>query len=298
MSARGRASQTEANLLPESIADSRRHLVILTLTAAIALLCAVGPERAQAHAGGALAAPGRTASRARNARARTERRSAGSRRCRRAPLATGRCVRSARLERRRRHTSRGSDRHGAELESDVAAASPAGAGELAVAPPPGAAGEPCLGSELVPSAANIAQVREATLCLINEQREQHGELPLTENPRLQTAAQGHSEDMVARDYFEHTTPSGEAFSTRILATGYVPRGSAYELGENIDVATLSLTTPAATVTAWMNSPEHRANILNGEFRETGVGIAPSAPAYFAEGQPGATYTQDFGVLAS
>lgn len=166
------------------------------------------------------------------------------------------------------------------------------------APAPGAHGEACANTELIPSGTNIAQVREATICLINEQRLQHGEVALVENSKLDNAAQGHSEDMVARNYFEHTTPTGEQFETRISASGYIPRGAAYELGENIDVATLSLSTAAATVTAWMNSPDHRANILNGEFRETGVGVAPAAPEYFAEGQSGATYTQDFGVLAS
>ena len=83
--------------------------------------------------------------------------------------------------------------------------------------------------------------------------------------------------MVSRDYFSHTTPTGEAFDTRILATGYVRSDQLYELGENIDCATLTLATPAATVNAWMNSPEHRENILNGEYRETGVGVAAAAP---------------------
>ncbi len=168
----------------------------------------------------------------------------------------------------------------------------------AAANAPGAHGEACANTELLPSATNVSQVREATLCLINEQRLQHGEVALVESTKLDGAAQGHSEDMVSGNYFEHTTPSGEEFQTRILASGYIPHGAAYELGENIDTATLSLSTAAAAVRAWMNSPDHRANILNGEFRETGVGVAPAAPAYFAEGMNGATYTQDFGVLAS
>jgi uncharacterized protein YkwD len=48
----------------------------------------------------------------------------------------------------------------------------------------------------------------------------------------------------------------------------------------------------------MSSPEHRANILNGDFRDSGVGVAPAAPAMCGEGLPGATYTQDFGVVFS
>ncbi len=172
--------------------------------------------------------------------------------------------------------------------------------ELTAVTPPApsvpAAPATCTNTELVPSEANIAEVRVATLCLINRERAAHGESPLTENPHLLAAAQGHSEDMVSRDYFSHTTPTGEAFDTRILASGYVRSNQLYELGENIDCATEYLASPANTVSAWMNSPEHRENILNGEYRETGMGVAAAAPASFAAGQPGATYTQDFGVI--
>jgi uncharacterized protein YkwD len=157
---------------------------------------------------------------------------------------------------------------------------------------------PCPDAELMPTASDLAQVQAATLCLINRLRVQNGELPLTDNSKLDEAAQRHSEDMISNDYFDHTSPSGEAFDTRIDRTGYVPRGWSYELGENIDCATLGLATPSQAVNGWMNSPEHRANILNGDFRDSGIGVAPATPAEFADGQPGATYTQDFGVVSS
>lgn len=203
----------------------------------------------------------------------------------------------ARKRSRARHADCGRSaryrRHAAHRRKDDKAPVPTLA-TVAPAPTPSAT---CTNTELTPTSANVALVREATLCLINQQRADNGERPLVENANLASAAQGHSDDMVTRDYFEHATPSGEEFQTRITASGYIPRGAAYEIGENIDCATLFLATPAATVTAWMNSPEHRANILNGEFRDSGIGVAAAAPAYFAEGQPGATYTQDFGVLS-
>ena len=46
----------------------------------------------------------------------------------------------------------------------------------------------------------------------------------------------------------------------------------------------------------MASPGHRANILDPSYRETGIGVSPQAPVAFAGGQPGAIYTQDFGVI--
>jgi uncharacterized protein YkwD len=150
----------------------------------------------------------------------------------------------------------------------------------------------------VPTSANVAQVEAATLCLINEVRAENGEPPLSDNGKLHTAARQHSADMIGKDYFGHTTPTGGTVDTRILATGYAPPGSSYELGENIDCAGVTLASPIATVNAWLSSPDHRANILNRHFRDTGIGVAPAAPARCAEGLPGATYTQDFGVVLS
>ncbi len=266
-----------------TLAHSRRQLATIVVAVGLLLAClglsSVAEARAQRRASAA------------------QRLRRDIQRCQRLRRRHRGCGRSARLRRRQRTHRKGS-RHAPVRGIEAPAATPTPPSAPTPVSAPGANGEACPNTELIPTSANIAQVREATVCLINEQREQHGELALAENSKLNTAAQGHSEDMVARNYFEHTTPTGEEFQTRITASGYVPRGAAYELGENIDMATFNLATPAATVTAWMNSPEHRANILNGEFRETGMGVAAAAPAYFAEGASGATYTQDFGVLAS
>jgi uncharacterized protein YkwD len=165
-------------------------------------------------------------------------------------------------------------------------------------PAPVAPTGPCAGGEAVPTTANVADVEAATLCLINKARAENGEQPLSDNGKLDAAARQHSEEMVSRDYFAHTTPAGETFDARIAASGYLSPGSGYELGENIYCATGALATPNATVNGWMSSPDHRANILNGDFRDSGIGVAPAAPALCGEGLPGATYTQDFGVVSS
>jgi uncharacterized protein YkwD len=135
------------------------------------------------------------------------------------------------------------------------------------------------------------------LCLINRERARERESPLRVDGHLRLAAQEHSEEMVTREYFDHAGPNGETLLERIRASGYLhsPR-SGYAIGENIAWGTLTLATPRAIVAAWMASPEHRANILNPSFRDTGIGVAPEAPSSLDGGQPGATYTQDFGVL--
>jgi uncharacterized protein YkwD len=155
----------------------------------------------------------------------------------------------------------------------------------------------CQNTELTPEPGNLPQIEGATLCLINQERARNDELPLQPNPQLTQVAQQHSEDMVAGDYFSHTTPSGETQLDRVLASSYIPNSQVgYTIGENIAWGTLYLATPSSIVAAWIASPEHLANILTSAYRDSGIGVYPAAPASLADGQPGAIYTQEFGVI--
>jgi len=163
--------------------------------------------------------------------------------------------------------------------------------------PAAAKSDTCPNANLTPDQGNIESIRAATLCLVNRERVDNGEQPLQLNAQLQQCAQGHSDNMVAEDYFEHVGPSGDTPLSRMRAAGYIYSSQVgYEVGENIGWGTLWLATPNAIVAAWMASPGHRANILDAHFRATAVGISPHAPASLANGQDGAIYTQDFGVI--
>jgi uncharacterized protein YkwD len=157
---------------------------------------------------------------------------------------------------------------------------------------------PCQGTELTPQPDNLEAIRAATGCLVNQERARNGEPPLgLNNDELEQAAQGHSDEMVAANYFDHVSPSGETPLQRLQAAGYIPAPPAgYAVGENIAWGTLSLATPSAIVTAWIASPEHLANILNASYRDSAIGVAPAAPASLAQGQAGAVYTEEFGVI--
>ncbi len=161
-----------------------------------------------------------------------------------------------------------------------------------------AASASCSDTHLVPTRANSTRIEAATLCLVNLQRARHGERALRPNADLSRAAAAHSADMVARDYFDHTSPGGETLLDRIKASTYLPPRAGYILGENIALGTMQLATPAAIVSSWMKSPGHRANILNGGFRDSGLGVVARAPQSYAHGQPGATYTQQFGAVTT
>jgi uncharacterized protein YkwD len=154
----------------------------------------------------------------------------------------------------------------------------------------------CDDTHLVPTRANSTRVEAATLCLVNIQRARHGVRALRQNADLARSSAAHSEDMVARNYFDHVSPGGETPLERIRKSSYLPSRAAYVIGENIAFGTMQLATAAAIVTSWMKSPGHRANILNPDFRDSGIGVVARAPSRYAQGQRGATYTQQFGAV--
>ncbi|MFG2500646.1 sigma-70 family RNA polymerase sigma factor [Streptomyces sp. NPDC048441] len=116
--------------------------------------------------------------------------------------------------------------------------------------------------------------------LVNVERAKSGCGALTQNSKLGKAAQGHSDDMAERDFFDHTNPDGDDPGDRVTAAGY--RWSTY--GENIAAGQ---GTPAAVMDSWMKSPGHRANILNCSFKEIGIG--------YRQGAGGPWWTQNFGA---
>lgn len=103
----------------------------------------------------------------------------------------------------------------------------------------------------------------------NAQRSSNSLSNLGLNAQLDQAAQAKANDMSARDYWSHNTPDGQTPWSFIAAAGY----SYQTAGENL---AYGFDTAADTVTGWMNSPEHRANILNTAYEEVGFGIASSA----------------------
>ncbi|MFF9088530.1 sigma-70 family RNA polymerase sigma factor [Streptomyces sp. NPDC014991] len=125
-------------------------------------------------------------------------------------------------------------------------------------------------------AGTVAQV----VALVNKERAAAGCGSVTEDAQLDKAAQGHSDDMAARGFFDHTNPDGAGPGERITGAGY--RWSTY--GENI---AQGQQTPQTVMNSWMHSPGHRANILNCSFKNLGVGVH--------NGSGGPWWTQDFGT---
>jgi uncharacterized protein YkwD len=159
---------------------------------------------------------------------------------------------------------------------------------------PASAAKACAGAGAEPNQASHRTLVKATVCLLNKQRRSRGMKALKLSKRLGLAARRHSVDMSSKRYFSHNSRSGASFIDRIRRSGYLKSARSWLVGENIAWGTGNLATPRSIVRAWMNSPGHRANILNRRFRQIGIGISFSAPVPDA-GDSAGTYTTDFGT---
>ena len=109
----------------------------------------------------------------------------------------------------------------------------------------------------------------------NSQRSSNNLSALSTNSALNAAAQAKANDMVSKDYWAHNSPSGDTPWTFITNAGYKYQAAGENLAYGFDNS-------SDTITGWMNSAEHRANILNSNYVDVGFGIANS-PNYVGDG---------------
>ena len=157
----------------------------------------------------------------------------------------------------------------------------------------GGAGTNTLVQETPARTRQMTAVELAVVNLVNHERTSRGLAPLNINPKLAFAAGFHSGQMVARANANPSNPAAAMQHTLYGVNAPTPTSrldyAGYDnwmaYGENI---AFGYTTAAAVMQAWMNSAGHRANILNPNFTEIGVGVATSAAGYLY-------WTQEFGT---
>jgi uncharacterized protein YkwD len=120
----------------------------------------------------------------------------------------------------------------------------------------------------LPYTTKDARIREdleaRMLEMVNEERLKHGLRPVIADPEMQVVARAHSRDMFGRGYFSHYTPEGKDPFDRMRSK----KVKFTTAGENLALAqTLTL-----AHNGLMNSPGHRANILNPSYGRLGIGI--------------------------
>ena len=135
------------------------------------------------------------------------------------------------------------------------------------------------------SLRNVDAARTEMLEEVNAVRRKAGARPLKLEGHLQKAAQEHAEDMLERGYFAHESPSGTTVRERSTAAGYDWK----TIGENIAEGQLTVDEVMRT---WMNSPNHRKNILDPRFTELGVGLVTNRGK---DGKYRVVWVQSFGA---
>jgi uncharacterized protein YkwD/uncharacterized protein YraI len=141
--------------------------------------------------------------------------------------------------------------------------------------------------------ANVVETADACLddeevnflALINDYRAASGLSPLTVSASLSSAAAYHSVDMASNGYLDHTLSDGTGVPQNLQNFGY----DSGTYGENIAAG---MATAQEAMQIWQNSPEHNANMLNGQFGALGIGRA-----YSADSPYGWYWTTDFGDVS-
>jgi uncharacterized protein YkwD len=107
---------------------------------------------------------------------------------------------------------------------------------------------------------------DAFVAVANQARRNEGCGPLAWHAGVAAVAQAHSEDMLTRDYFDHTDSRGLSPMQRVQAAAIPVRAVAENIAHG-------QTTGAAVLQSWLDSPGHRRNLLNCEYTHHGVGLA-------------------------
>ena len=141
----------------------------------------------------------------------------------------------------------------------------------------------------------LTALESGVLGQLNDIRAQHGLVALKISAPLTASADQHSREMAADGYFAHNSNDGTSFWKRIQKW-YAGAGFGYwSVGENLLWSSPDVD-PQGALQLWMNSPEHRANILDPSWREIGIAAVhvAAAPGTY-KGLPVTVITTDFGV---
>jgi uncharacterized protein YkwD len=149
----------------------------------------------------------------------------------------------------------------------------------------------CPGGALPAASLTVDQARAAVVCLINKKRTRNHVKPVSQHPLLDAAAQTHTDAMTTENFFSHEGDGTPA--SRAANAGYMAGARAWGVGEDLFWGAARMSTPRATVNAWMHSAPHRSVMLSKSFHQVGVGVDQGSPAG-ADNTNTGTYTADFG----
>jgi uncharacterized protein YkwD len=141
---------------------------------------------------------------------------------------------------------------------------------------------------------SLPKLRKTVTCLINHKRSKHGRSALSPNGDLLSAAQGHTDVMLAKECFRHDCPGEPGLGHRLRRSGYTKHQRFFRYAEDLGFHK----TPRKMVKAWLHDRSSRAHLLDRGFRDIGVGVGWGAPKQNIDDSDFATYTIVYGVRRS
>jgi hypothetical protein len=139
---------------------------------------------------------------------------------------------------------------------------------------------------LIPGVVAASMTSSSVISLANHARAEAGLPALTENAKLDAAAEAKAKDMIKNDYFAHTSPAGRDPWYWIHQADYSYKAAGENLAINYEDSN-------EQQSAWMKSATHRANILNAKYAETGVAVVEGK----IDGETSIVTVQIFGMPA-
>ena len=130
-----------------------------------------------------------------------------------------------------------------------------------------------------PGADNLDAPLEAQLqtelCLVNYARRAYGAEPLATSPMLMRSAALKAAEIIRCNQFSHE-PCGADVRRPFIDSGYFTATVASRFGENLAWGGSQAGSPRGALLGWLDSPEHRANLLRGEWLEQGIALVEVA----------------------
>jgi uncharacterized protein YkwD len=155
-----------------------------------------------------------------------------------------------------------------------------------------AARSKCAGAKTAPAKLSQGKAERLVACVVNRKRGKAGLRRLKWVPSVRKAASRHSGTMVRKRCFSHTCRGERDLTGRLSKSRYLPCKCTWSAGEALAIGSGHAASPKSVVRGWMNSPPHRATLMDSRFRHIGVGFRRGTP--YGAGRASATYTANFG----
>jgi uncharacterized protein YkwD len=168
------------------------------------------------------------------------------------------------------------------------------AGALALPSQGAGADSNCPNANATPDQMSVSEYAASLLCVVNETRAHWGRGALTAQRNLTRAAGWQADDMTENDFFSHRSSDGDTLGDRLDQANFIPSSDRWEAGENLAAGHDEGGTPAAIVSGWMQSHDHRINLLDPGFDLVGIAASRGWPGFAYPDQDSLTIAMDLG----